>query len=127
MTDKQIDEALEALNTIDIYLPTELLFGRKIQIIRQALERQRRVPEKMDAKDMKRVNATRKEADMARSLEPLPTCPASRHVHQIAEDLIAHGDNYLLQTEPIHCAESMLAVITALWELRAAAPEPDND
>lgn len=55
--------------------------------------------------------------DQART-GPHVTCPASRHVHQIAEAL-AKGEPYpMLQEDPQHCAESMLIVLQSLWMLR---------
>lgn len=44
------------------------------------------------------------------------TCPASRHLHGMALQL-ARG--WTLQDEPGHAAESMLAVLEALWKARA--------
>jgi hypothetical protein len=60
---------------------------------------------------MRRVNKAR---DFPRT-----TCPASRHLHMIAEAL-AKGEPYpMLTEEPEHCAETMLAVLASLWELRS--------
>ena len=55
--------------------------------------------------------------DKARQF-PGNTCPASRHLHMIA-DRLARGEPYqMLDEEPEHCAETMLAVLASLWELR---------
>lgn len=61
----------------------------------------------------------RKAAMAARTAGPaVVTCPASRHVHIMAESLW-HGRPYpLLAEEPKHCAESLFAVVKALWEAR---------
>lgn len=49
---------------------------------------------------------------------PTNTCPASRHLHLMAQRL-ADGKPYpMLADEPTQCAETMLAVLTSLWEAR---------
>lgn len=58
-----------------------------------------------------------KRADKARDF-PTNTCPASRHLHMIAEALIKRQPYPMLQEEPEHCGESMLSVVTSLFELR---------
>jgi hypothetical protein len=46
------------------------------------------------------------------------TCPASRHLHLMAERL-AKGQRYpMFHEEPQHCAETMLSVLESLWKLR---------
>ena len=50
------------------------------------------------------------------------TCPASRHLHMIA-DCLARGQKYhMLDEEPEHCADTMYAVLEALWRLRTKHP-----
>lgn len=49
---------------------------------------------------------------------PDNTCPASRHLHLIAENLAAGKACPMLQEEPEHCAGTMLAVLEALWKAR---------
>lgn len=49
---------------------------------------------------------------------PGNTCAASRHLHLIAEQIIAGKPCHMLIEEPTHCAESMLAVLEALWKAR---------
>ena len=49
---------------------------------------------------------------------PDNTCPASRHVHIIAENLIRHGNDAMIADDPIHCASSMLSVLESLWKTR---------
>lgn len=52
------------------------------------------------------------------------TCPASRHLHLIAERLAAGKPYAMLQEEPEHCAGSMLSVLESLWKLRTKAGWP---
>lgn len=61
----------------------------------------------------------RKAAMAARTKGPeVVTCAASRHVHLMAEALW-HGREYpMFAEEPKHCAESLFAVVKALWEAR---------
>lgn len=49
---------------------------------------------------------------------PTNTCPASRHLHLIAQRLAAGKPYPMLAEEPQHCAETMLAVLEALWSAR---------
>lgn len=49
---------------------------------------------------------------------PDNTCPASRHLHLIAQRLAAGKPYPMLAEEPQHCAETMLAVLASLWEAR---------
>lgn len=62
----------------------------------------------------------RRRVDRARKF-PDNTCPASRHLHLIAEALAAGKPYPMLHEEPQHCAESMLAVLESLWKLRTKA------
>lgn len=63
----------------------------------------------------------RRRVNRARNF-PHNTCPASRHLHLIA-DALATGKPYtMLQEEPEHCAESMYAVLESLWKLRSRQP-----
>lgn len=50
---------------------------------------------------------------------PGVTCPASRHVHQMADGLLSKHGYPMLTEEPEHCAVSLLAVLGALWQARA--------
>lgn len=54
---------------------------------------------------------------------PHNTCPASRHLHLIAERLAAGKKYPMLDEEPEHCAGSMLAVLEALWKARTKLAE----
>lgn len=47
------------------------------------------------------------------------TCPASRHVHIMAEALLKPRGYPMLAEEPEHCAGSMLSVLESLWKARA--------
>jgi hypothetical protein len=76
----------------------------------------------MDAADKKRIQKARRRADKARKF-PTNTCPASRHLHIMADALLKPKKDGslrypMLQEEPEHCAESILAVIAGLWEAR---------
>lgn len=49
---------------------------------------------------------------------PDNTCPASRHLHLMAQRLSAGKPYPMLADEPRQCAETMLAVLASLWEAR---------
>jgi hypothetical protein len=50
---------------------------------------------------------------------PTNTCPASRHLHIMADCLSMGSKQYpMLQEDPEHCAGSIYAVLEALWKLR---------
>lgn len=49
---------------------------------------------------------------------PHNTCPASRHLHLMAQRLAAGKPYPMLADEPQHCAETMLSVLASLWEAR---------
>jgi hypothetical protein len=53
-----------------------------------------------------------------RARKPSTTCPASRHLHMMAEALAAGRPYPMLVDEPQHCAETMLAVLETLWKAR---------
>ena len=52
------------------------------------------------------------------------TDPASRHLHIMAEALAQGGPYPMIDEEPGHCAETMLAVLESLWKLRAKVGGP---
>ncbi len=54
---------------------------------------------------------------------PINTCPASRHLHIIAEALASGRAYPMLAEEPEHCAQTMLAVLEALWQARTRLAE----
>lgn len=58
-----------------------------------------------------------RQTDDARQF-PYNTCPASRHTYQIGCALM-RGDPYpMLQEEPQHCGESLMATVGALYLAR---------
>jgi len=65
---------------------------------------------------LKRANAARKFMEN--------TCPASRHLHMIAEKMVKGQPVY---DEPDHIGASILAVITALWEARDEVARLEKD
>lgn len=67
--------------------------------------------------------ALRRRANKARDF-PANTCPASRHLQDMADSLARYGDYPMFEEDPRHCAESIYAVIAALWGL--APPEPQQ-
>lgn len=62
---------------------------------------------------------------------PDNTCPASRHLHTMADALSMRGDYPMLREEPEHCAGAMYAVLEALWKARTRLaklePKPAGD
>lgn len=59
----------------------------------------------------------RRRVNRARNF-PFNTCPASRHVHLMAGDLVRYGKYDLLEMEPDHCATSLYSVLESLWKAR---------
>ena len=55
---------------------------------------------------------------------PHNTCPASRHLRMIADDL-RRGDCPQLREDPEHCAATMLSVLESLWKLRTKTKKPN--
>lgn len=64
-----------------------------------------------------KLTALRRRVNRVRS--PSITCPASRHLHIMADDLATHGKYHMLTEEPEYCAASMLSVLESLWSARA--------
>jgi hypothetical protein len=64
-----------------------------------------------------RLENLRRRVNRARKF-PDNTCPASRHLHLMAEALAAGKPYPMLAEEPEHCAESMLWVLEHLWKAR---------
>lgn len=81
-----------------------------------------------ELKDEKRLHpsntrrALRARANKARRF-PTNTCPASRHVHIMADELSTVGFYQMFEDEPLHSAGSLYAVIAALWEARSRIAE----
>src|SRR3990167_821363 len=63
------------------------------------------------------LDRAKRRANKARRF-PQNTCPASRHVQMMAEYLPTKKGYPMLQEEPEHCAQSMLATVAALYEAR---------
>ena len=63
-----------------------------------------------------RIANIRRRVDRARNF-PHNTCPASRHLHQMALEIL-NGGCIQIQEDPEHCAASMLSVLESLWKLR---------
>lgn len=72
---------------------------------------------KMTPEERERIATAIRRAGEARNF-PENTCPASRHLHIMA-DCLLQGGYPMLTEEPVHCAESLLAVIASLWEARS--------
>lgn len=70
-----------------------------------------------DVVGKQRIANLRRRVSRARNF-PENTCPASRHLHMIADGLLSKHGYPMLQDEPAHCAESILAVLASLWEAR---------
>ncbi len=66
---------------------------------------------------MTNLAALRRRVNRARKF-PSITCPASRHLHMMADGLLSKYGYPMLQEEPEHCAETMLYVLEALWKAR---------
>lgn len=49
---------------------------------------------------------------------PEQTCPSSRHLHMMADELAAGRQYFMFTEEPQHCAKSMYAVLETLWKAR---------
>lgn len=64
----------------------------------------------------KLVNVRRR-VNRARNF-PTNTCPASRHVHIMADRLAAGRVYHMFQEEPEHCAGSLYSVLESLWKAR---------
>ena len=52
---------------------------------------------------------------------PTHTCPASRHLHIMADQLASGKPYVMFEDEPEHCAYSIYAVLEDLWKLRKAS------
>lgn len=61
----------------------------------------------------------RRRVNRARNF-PTNTCPASRHVHMIADALAGGRKYHMIDEEPEHVAGTLYAVIESLWKARTA-------
>lgn len=70
-------------------------------------------------KDAKLVKSMLKELRRVRNF-PANTCAASRHLELMATQLATGKPYPMLTEEPVHCAISMLSVLTDLYKHRTA-------
>lgn len=49
---------------------------------------------------------------------PDNTCPATRHLQIMAEELLQTGNYPMLQEDPSHCASSIASVVSSLYQAR---------
>jgi len=76
----------------------------------------------MSDADNKRLSAALRRMEKARDF-PHNTTPAARHVQMIAETL-AKGEKYaMIDEDPKHVAESLVAVVTGFYEMAIALEE----
>ncbi len=79
----------------------------------------------MTPREQRRLAFTRRRVNRARRFAE-NTCPASRHLHVMA-DTLASGQPYaMFEDEPEHCAETMLSVLESLWKLRTKTGWPSS-
>jgi hypothetical protein len=66
-----------------------------------------------------RLRAQRRRTNRVRNF-PVNTCPASRHLHMIADALLSPKRTARMEDlwEPAHMAETMLSVLESLWKTR---------
>ena len=57
----------------------------------------------------------RRRVNRARNF-PINTCPASRCLHMMANDLLRYGRSHRLHEEPREVAEDILVVLEKLWK-----------
>lgn len=70
------------------------------------------------AQTWNKIENQARRADRARNHDV--TCPASRHVHMMADALASKRAAYpMFAEEPKHCAGTLYAVIESLWKARA--------
>lgn len=73
--------------------------------------------------DLRRLQSYKRAAAKARNNpRQVVTCPASRHLHMIADALAARQPYWQLLEEPQHVAESIYAVLKCLWIARGKVP-----
>lgn len=74
---------------------------------------------RIDKDERRRLRNAQRRTNRARANPIGFTCPASRHLHIMA-DALARGETYHMFTEePGHCAETMYGVLESLWKARA--------
>lgn len=65
-----------------------------------------------------KIENVRRRVNRARN-HPGVTCPASRHLHVMADALASGKPYHMLSEEPAYCAGTLYAVLESLWKLRA--------
>lgn len=63
------------------------------------------------------IRNQRRRVDRARNF-PVNTCPASRHVHLIADALGGGRKYHMIDEEPEHVAGALYSVLENLWKAR---------
>lgn len=76
----------------------------------------------IDADDRRMLASAKRRVSRARNF-PKNTCPASRHLHIMADVLAFGGKYHMFEEEPAHCAETLYAVLESLWKLRRKHPD----
>lgn len=71
--------------------------------------------------DARRLRNLRRRVNRVRRF-PTNTCPASRHLHMIADALASGRKYHMIDEEPEHVASTMYAVLESLWKLRTKHP-----
>ncbi len=75
------------------------------------------------SEDQKRLTNTHRRVNRARRFGE-NTCPASRHLHIMAEALATGRPYPMFEEEPEYCTETMLSVLESLWKLRTKTGWP---
>ncbi len=70
-----------------------------------------------EAADKALLKQLRRRVNKARDF-PKHTCPASRHLQIMADNLTKKGGYPMLTEEPLHCAITLYSVLASLWEGR---------
>lgn len=73
-----------------------------------------------------KVANIRRRVNRARNF-PANTCPASRYLQFMAEDLLRYGRCWPIEEEPDDCAAVMLSVLESLWKTRTELARLKNE
>lgn len=71
-------------------------------------------------------NVRRRAYRAMESKHGIHTCPASRHLLIMADELAAGRKYHMFDEDPKHCAGGMFAVVEALWKARAEVKRLKN-
>jgi hypothetical protein len=94
----------------------------RLRVAEEALGRLDEHPDAIGSHPLNKPSTMLRKVRKARRF-PDNTCPASRHVQIMAECLI-RGEPYdMIESEPVHVGESMLSVVTSLYEARTELAE----